>query len=98
MKPTLGLYMHSARITLFTRANCSLCSTAKSVISNLGKKRSFEYNEVDVMAAGQQQWKDLYEFDTPVVRHEITASGLGAMLKGGAIGTCAEDIPHLLET
>ncbi|MCJ1243626.1 hypothetical protein MMC30_000823 [Trapelia coarctata] len=67
MRPTLALYMHSARITLFTRANCSLCSTAKTVISNLGKKRSFEYTEVDVMASGQQQWKDLYEFDTPVV-------------------------------
>lgn len=97
MRPSLALYMHSARVTLFTRANCSLCSTAKSVISSLGKKRSFEYNEVDVMAAGQQRWKDLYEFDTPVVRHAVVASWLGATLTGGAIGTCAEDISHLLE-
>lgn len=79
MRPTLALCMHSARITLFTRANCSLCSTAKTVISNLGKKRSFEYNEVDVMAAGQQQWKDLYEFDTPVVRPECRCCCLGAI-------------------
>lgn len=97
MRPTLNLHMHSARITLFTRANCSLCSTAKSVISSLGKRRSFEYNEVDVMAAGQQQWKDLYEFDTPVVRHGVIANWLGAMLMGGAIGTRPEDIPHIFE-
>ena len=38
------------------------------MIKTLGKKRSFEYNEVDVMASGQKQWRDLYEFDTPTVR------------------------------
>lgn len=61
------LLQHTARITLFTRANCSLCDTAKSVLAGLGKKRSFDYHEVDVMASGQQQWKLAYEFDTPVV-------------------------------
>ena len=67
MRVSKSFLQHSARITLFTRANCSLCSTAKSVLSALQKKRSFEYNEVDVMATEQQRWKDLYEFDTPVV-------------------------------
>ncbi len=67
MRPTSHFLQHTARITLFTRSNCGLCETAKSVLGNLGKKRSFEYNEVDVMATGQNQWKDLYEFDTPVV-------------------------------
>ena len=67
MRPTSHFLQHTARITLFTRSNCELCKTAKSVLGNLGKKRSFEYNEVDVMATGQKQWKDLYEFDTPVV-------------------------------
>ena len=38
------------------------------MLSELGKKRSFEYNEVDVMTSGHKEWKDLYEFDTPVVR------------------------------
>ena len=67
MRPTSRLMQHGARITLFTRVNCSLCGNAKSVLSNLEKKRSFEYNQIDVMASDQMHWKDLYEFDTPVV-------------------------------
>ena len=67
MRATLSLLQHSARITLFTRANCSLCSSAKAVLENLEMKRSFEYNEVDVLADGQKEWKDMYEFDVPVV-------------------------------
>ena len=74
MRASSRLLQHSARLTLFTRANCSLCDTAKSVISSLGKKRSFEINEIDVMARGQKQWKDLYEFDTPVVGLQLFRS------------------------
>lgn len=59
--------MHSARLTLFTRANCSLCDTAKVSIAKVQKKRPLDYSEIDVMAQGQQHWKDLYEFDTPVL-------------------------------
>ncbi|KAK0835529.1 hypothetical protein LTR73_000025 [Friedmanniomyces endolithicus] len=29
--------------------------------------RRFEYTEIDVMVAGYDKWKALYEFDTPVV-------------------------------
>ncbi len=68
MRPTSHLLQHTARITLFTRSNCGLCETAKSVLGTLGSKRSFEYNEIDIMASSAKQWKDLYEFDTPVVR------------------------------
>jgi len=67
MRPTHVFAMHSARITLFARPNCSLCTTAKAVLSNLGKRRSFEYDEIDIMATGQHQWKNIYEFDTPVI-------------------------------
>ena len=67
MRPTLYLFQHTARITLFTRANCSLCEDARNVLGTLDKKRSFEYNEVDVMSSEKKNWKDLYEFDTPVV-------------------------------
>ncbi|MCJ1392035.1 hypothetical protein MMC18_004902 [Xylographa bjoerkii] len=67
MRPTVSLRQHSARLILFTRANCSLCSSAKAVLANVEKRRSFEYNEVDVMAKGQKEWKDMYEFDVPVV-------------------------------
>ena len=71
MHPTSRLLQYSARITLFTRSQCSLCETAKATIEHLAKRRSFEFNTVNVMAAGQQRWKDLYEFDTPVVRSWI---------------------------
>ena len=71
MRPSLSLFQHTARITLFTRANCSLCESAKTVLSNVKKTRGFEYNEIDVMESGQKQWKDLYEFDTPVVRLQL---------------------------
>jgi len=71
MRATVHLLQHTARITLFTRQNCSLCDNAKAVLQSLGKRRSFEYNEVDVMSQGQQQWKLVYEFDAPVV--SITA-------------------------
>lgn len=68
MHPTCRLLQYSARITLFTRSHCSLCETAQASIDHLANRRSFEVNTINVMAAGQQQWKDLYEFDTPVVR------------------------------
>ncbi|KAL9119654.1 MAG: hypothetical protein Q9187_003795 [Circinaria calcarea] len=67
MRPSQRLLQHTARITLFTRANCSLCETAKAMLRGLEKRRSFEYKEVDVMAEGQKEWRELYEFDTPVV-------------------------------
>ncbi|KAL9099239.1 MAG: hypothetical protein Q9163_005230, partial [Psora crenata] len=57
----------SVGITLFTRRNCSLCDTARSTLREVGKTRSFEYCEIDVMSTGQERWKDAYEFDAPVV-------------------------------
>ncbi len=67
MRPSVRLLQHTARITLFTRQHCSLCDNAKSVLTSLGKKRSFDYHEIDVMRPGQEQWKLAYEFDVPVV-------------------------------
>lgn len=55
------------RITLFTRVNCSLCDTAKAVVGNVQKATPFTYREINVMEPGQEKWKDVYEFDTPVV-------------------------------
>lgn len=68
MRPTAALLQHSARVTLFTRSNCSLCDTAKSTINQLAARRSFDLVQIDVMVSDQAQWRDLYEFDTPVVR------------------------------
>lgn len=67
MLPTNVLRQYVCRLTLFTRANCGLCDNAKKVLSDVWDRRPFEYDEVDVMAPGQQKWKDVYEFDTPVV-------------------------------
>lgn len=67
MRQTAQLLQHTARLTLFTRPNCSLCDSAKAVLQIVAKKRSFDYNEIDIMLPGQNEYKDLYEFDTPVV-------------------------------
>ena len=67
MRPTIRLFHNSkASVTLFTRRNCSLCDTAKSVVQNLRSKKCFEFQQLDVMASDQRQWL-LYEFDVPVV-------------------------------
>jgi hypothetical protein len=68
MKPAIPLLQQALRITLFTRANCSLCDNAKTVLSRVWERRPFEYREIDVMKPEERAWKDLYEFDTPVVR------------------------------
>lgn len=65
---------HAARLTLFTRAHCGLCDTAKLTVSKLRQRRPFDYAEVDIMAPGNQQWKDVYEFDVPVL-HVDTPGG-----------------------
>lgn len=83
---------HSASVTLFTRPNCSLCENAKTVISSVSQSRSFEYTEVNVMCVGQESWKRLYEFDTPVVR--ILMAQL-SHLSLTLLGPCSTCFPHL---
>ncbi|CAG8973983.1 hypothetical protein HYALB_00011561 [Hymenoscyphus albidus] len=67
MFPTTRLLQHACKITLFTRQNCSLCVNAKQTLSAVWDKRHFKYTEIDVMAPEGKKWKDLYEFDTPVI-------------------------------
>jgi hypothetical protein len=55
------------RITFFTRSPCGLCDTAKAVVQNVNKTRPLQYQEINVMEPGQERWKEVYEFDTPVV-------------------------------
>ena len=57
---------HAVRITLFHRDNCGLCHQAKGVLSNVWDKRHFDYTEVDLTKS--EQWRNLYDFDIPVVR------------------------------
>jgi glutaredoxin len=74
MFPTLALRNFACRITLFTRSNCKLCSDAKEVLSNVWDKRPFEYDEINVMEHSDQKWKNMYEFDTPVVSFSCASS------------------------
>lgn len=67
MFPTRALFAPGVRLTLFTRVGCSLCDTAKNNVLNVRKRRPFDYSEIDVMAPGNKVWKDVYEFDVPVL-------------------------------
>jgi hypothetical protein len=57
------------RITFFTRSPCGLCDTAKAVVQNVNKTRPLQYQEINIMEPGQERWKQVYEFDTPVVSY-----------------------------
>lgn len=72
MRPAARLlqYQHAIRITLFTRQNCSLCTNAKQTLSTVWDKRPFIYKEIDVMIPEAKSWRDIYEFDTPVVSYD----------------------------
>jgi glutaredoxin len=61
------LSSNAARLTLYTRANCGLCDTAKLTVSKLQQRKAFDYAEVDIMVPEHKQWKDVYEFDVPVL-------------------------------
>jgi hypothetical protein len=60
--------LRSHRITLFTRTPCGLCDEARTVLTEVQKRAPFEHVEVDIGAADNKAWRDLYAFDIPVVR------------------------------
>ncbi|KAH8426017.1 glutaredoxin family protein [Aspergillus melleus] len=66
MFPTLRL-AQAARVTLFTRAGCGLCDTAKHTVTQLHKRRPFDYTETDIQLPENKQWKDVYDYDVPVL-------------------------------
>lgn len=64
------------RLTLFSSPTCSLCDTAKSVVATVQTRRAFEFRQVNIHDAGQERWRDVYSFDTPVVSsHTYLARG-----------------------
>ncbi len=65
----------AARLTLFTRAHCGLCDTAKARLVEVRTKRRVEYTEVDILAPGQRRWRDVYEFDVPVLHVDPPSGG-----------------------
>ena len=67
MHSSIRFLERAAKLVLFTRSNCSLCDTAKSVVSTVRKRHDVDFVEVDIMAAGNEEWREVYEFDVPVV-------------------------------
>ncbi len=62
-----GRLLQSCRITLFTRESCGLCTQARSVLSDVWDRRPFAFKEIDIIKPESKAWRDLYEFDVPVV-------------------------------
>lgn len=60
--------LQACRITLFTRDNCGLCTQAKVVLSDVWDRRPFVYKEVNLALPQSKSWRELYDFDIPVVR------------------------------
>lgn len=75
MLPTPALWA-SARLTLFTRVGCGLCDNAKNTVLQFHKRRSFEYIEKDIMAPGNESWREAYDFDVPVLHVQAVKDGL----------------------
>lgn len=67
--------LQAARVTLFTRAGCGLCDTAKTTVTQLHKRRPFDYAEIDIMVPEHKQWKDVYDFDVPVLHVQPDVAG-----------------------
>ncbi|CAK7229361.1 hypothetical protein SBRCBS47491_007219 [Sporothrix bragantina] len=67
--PRLFQQQLACRITLFTRANCGLCTRAKSALSAVWDVRPFDYHEVDIIDPAAQNWRNLYDLDVPVQGH-----------------------------
>jgi glutaredoxin len=63
--------LHACRITLFTREHCGLCVQAKAALSSVWDARPFDYREVDIVKPEAKAWRDLYDFDVPVVGDEL---------------------------
>ena len=59
--------LQSCRITFFTRTGCGLCTQARSVLSDVWDRQPFAFKEVDIVKPEAKKWRDLYDFDVPVV-------------------------------
>lgn len=71
MRVASRLLQHSLRLTFFTHEHCTLCQPVKDVMSTVWDRRPFEYEEIDILAPENNKWKQLYEFDIPVVYRRL---------------------------
>lgn len=74
MLPTRALF-GQARLTLFTRVGCGLCDNARKTIVQLNNRRPFEYIETYVDEPENKKWKDVYDFDVPVLHVQSVKEG-----------------------
>ncbi|KAL7799143.1 hypothetical protein V8C37DRAFT_398966 [Trichoderma ceciliae] len=70
-----GRLLRACRITLFSRDDCGLCAQAKDVLSNVWDKRPFHYTEVNLAKPEFKHWKNLYDFDIPVIHISRAEAG-----------------------
>ncbi|KAF9415248.1 hypothetical protein BGZ94_000148 [Podila epigama] len=76
------------RLTLFTKSNCGLCTTAKEALMRVQSKIPFHLDQVDIYAPGQEAAQK-YMFDVPVVElngknimmHRVDESKLADVLR-----------------
>ncbi|KND90277.1 Glutaredoxin-like protein [Tolypocladium ophioglossoides CBS 100239] len=59
--------LQACRVTFFTRENCGLCTQAKGVLSDVWDERPFVYREVNLAQPESKSWRELYDFDIPVI-------------------------------
>ena len=73
------------QLTLFSKQQCGLCDTAKSVMNQVLQKPDFKdckYKVVDIMDPENKQWFDKYCFDVPVLHaHNIDNASEGKVEK-----------------
>ncbi|RMZ88395.1 hypothetical protein DV736_g4367, partial [Chaetothyriales sp. CBS 134916] len=74
MRATPALRHYTAKLTLFTGKNCSLCDVAKGRLAQVRKTRTVEYSEIDITADGHQRYRELYKYDIPVLHIERAVS------------------------
>lgn len=70
MRPASVLRMYTAHLTLFTHQHCSLCHVAKASLATFLERRPVSHAEIDIFEPEHKQWRDLYEYDVPVLHVE----------------------------
>lgn len=65
------------KLTLFSKQQCGLCDTAKSVMEQVIQTPDFSkchYEVVDITDPDHKQWWDKYCYDIPVLHVENTST------------------------
>ncbi|CCE62813.1 hypothetical protein TPHA_0D01730 [Tetrapisispora phaffii CBS 4417] len=71
--------LNNVRLTLFSKANCGLCTKAKTVLSSVLEEDKYkdkvQLNLIDIDSPNNKEWWDKYCFDIPVLHIENNKSG-----------------------